>query len=46
MKYRIFISIEEENEETDEYRAVYDQCLDVFTALEEAHKFVTKIEGA
>jgi hypothetical protein len=45
MKYRIFISIEEEDEETDEFKAVYDQCLDTFTTLEEAHEFVTKLEG-
>jgi hypothetical protein len=46
MKYRVFISIEEENEETDEYMAVCDQCLDEFATLEDALDFVTKLEEA
>lgn len=43
-KYRVFITIEEEETENDNFEQVYDECLGIFDTLKEAHELYTAIQ--
>jgi len=43
-KYRVFITIEEEDTRTDDYERVYDECLGTFASQEDAYELCTAIQ--
>lgn len=43
-KYRVFISIEEEDDVLDTFDRIDDTCLGVFNSLEEAHNLCEAVE--